>query len=179
MPVFTDRVLANSRIELHWEGFSAPLVDLWRSGWEIRSEEDMYSMMRRIAVRKGDYVGYGNIDSHYMQMRDFQYIPIGVPVNMRFARDIILAGTHKPAFSRVSLVATPDNDKEYISFTEYSLLKILKETDSEPEEIIVDPPTVAELLSQIKEMQAPRARELMHKHEGQEKRVEAKIIAFR
>jgi hypothetical protein len=112
------------------------------------------------------------------QLREFKYVPIHTTVNMRFSRDVHVVSSEKPIFSTVGLVSTPDDDISHMHRTTYSMLHLLEEKETTPEEIIVDPPTVSELLSQIKEMQAPRARELLKKENTFEKRVEAKIITF-
>ena len=172
----SDRVLANANITVFWEGFSASLHSLWQSGWRFDLEESPYATT--LAISRDKVIGRADLGDGLYRLKEFQYLPLNTVVNIRFYSDIRIISRSEPSFARMELVSTPDQDVQHVHTTEYSLLHILQEAEDSPEEIIVDPPTVSELLEEIKRMQAPRARELLRRENSLEKRVTAKIITF-
>lgn len=164
----------------HWQGFSATAGEMWRAGWELFVEKTTFGTT--IIIKNDGCIGRAFLSDRVLQMKDFDYVPVDVFCLMQISKDIRILAKQAPLYNKLDLVDTYSShlhDVEFLTNKEYSMLCLLKEDDTNSEQIIVDPPTVAELLTQIKNMQAPKAKELLRKENTGIKHVEAKIISIR
>ena len=196
----SNREFINPKTELSWLGWRATAIDLMRSGWEIGSifnpgYREMHITLRNrslnlVGISEQGYLEIAwrhFVDTRWMNHLDYQINPHYLDkimghstlINMRIAREInvylsdLYAAEASYQTMDAALVSPTGEIHKLTSFFH----------DSQPDEIVVETrPDVIALLNQIKDMQAPKAKELLAKQrltgETKNLRETVKILTF-
>lgn len=157
-------------LELHWDGFSGTLTSLMQAGWSIEARKDPALFEVQLILRQKrldlygasvgmyDYIGWREM----FRPRDFGS-PESVAVRVDIAKNITYHVHGR--IEATSWMSGEDSRPVIPSMmvdNEIVLLRDLFSKGNEPEEIVVETrPDVIQLLNQIKDLQEPRAKELL------------------
>ena len=171
--------------EIHWGPWVAQLGHLVRSGWECRIDEHDYMRTRLMYLRSRELDAVG-ISEHVGIDDQFNSLGMGgqrLRINMRLHQNINIHTMEMPS----EAVTTHDVQMGFMTNPVTFNIHYYFGKDT-PEEIVVEPQTVAQMLDTIREMQSPDAKALLHSQrlrEGTEApthivdtRLSAKILTF-
>ena len=171
--------------EIHWGPWIANLGHLVRSGWECRIEEHDYMRRERFMYLRNkqlDVVGMSESISIDDQFNSLQMGRNRLRINMQLHRSINFqtTGDMPDMVCHDVKVGVMHNPVTY-DITYYF-------DKGMPEEIIIEPQTVAEMLDTIRSMQSDDAKQLLHSQRMREDstnsgpvvdtRLSAKILTF-
>lgn len=159
----------NPILKVHWAGWESNTLRLQKAGWQCSVEEDPMYRSIRIAIKHPAFKMYGISNSiQYDRKLVFEsYIKhITIPIHYMASEMRIQIMSDLSAFRPID--AEPQFiETEMKSIKDYKMFRPLENIP----EIIVEPPTVSELLDKIIEYQSPKMVEL-RKRMLQEKRKE-------
>jgi hypothetical protein len=167
------RGIVSPPIRVRWAGWESDTTRLWRAGWEISAEQDYYMDVLRIALKHKEAQMYGI--SNPIPYREIvsagpfneREILAKIGLDMAIASDITLniVDTSLPKFEPVEAKPT------FIERKIYHLedLKIFKPSPKDAQEVLLDMPTIDEVLKYALKLQEPIQAELREKKRRAEK----------
>lgn len=172
MPFLDDgliRGIISPPIRVRWAGWESDTTRLYRHGWEISAEQDYYQDVLRIALKHKEAKMYGI--SNPIRYRELAHAGLGqmkmeeilreIGLDVALANDITLniVDTSLPKFEPIEAQPT------FIERKIYHLedLKIFKTRPKDAQEVLLDMPTIDEVLKYALKLQAPAQAELREK----------------
>lgn len=193
MPFLDDgfiRGIISPPIRVRWAGFESDTTRLWRAGWEISAEQDFYQDVLRIALKHKEARVYGisnpiayreiaqaGLGSMKMKMKMNEILAeIGLDVRLANELRLEIHSTELPRFEPVEAQPT------FIERKIYTLedLKIFKTRPKDAQEVLLDMPTIDEVLKYALKLQEPTQAELREKKRRAEQmkaRVDSEVKA--
>jgi len=178
--------LRSPEIEVWWCGMRSDTRSMQLGGWEFAVEEDYLGGRFTNVIAKHRKAGIcltGRVDTN--QLMNSHYSQVSQPVVMDgvqvIATDkhLVYAESPLPSYSRVDMIPSFTDKPARNPFDVFSPWA------PDAEEIIVDPPTVAGLLEQIRKLQEPELAEIRKRNRLREYRrgnqrevVQAQILTF-
>ncbi len=168
-------------IRVWWDGWESDTIRLAHAGWEFSAQQDPYRRSTRLAMRHGKMHGLSQaVDMCAVEQYDWNTNSCGLIFKMDWiASDIMvhIQDTSPMTFRPVDVLSPLDYSRG-IRFQD--AVPFATPVD-EPEHIVVAEPTIAEMLSKIRDMQEPDRLERVHK-EAKESRIitttHAKIVSI-
>lgn len=170
-------------LDLQWDGWHSTVGDLARSGWEMEVMFEPHRM-ESLLIMKNEKLGLtGHGGMTVIQWHEMHRHPIGgewYSIRMYVGGNIVVQSTMMMN-TKVLESSTPVELGSYYEEDKFTVMDLFNKP---PPEIIVEKrPEVIDLLNQIKDIQSPRAKELLasERKKGQVHSFEtaANIIAIR
>ncbi len=171
MNYHTDFNVLPLEAELEWFGWRATLMSLKHAGWdmEVIQRPDTYSsaiLMKHPEL--GKQAMSHEVTAHQWEMMHLpqhrgQYFGDGCTIRMHMAESISIHGVSQPSRIEGFGSAIP---LEFGRYIDNKMVKLddLFSHNHKPDEIIIEKrPEIIDLLGQIKDLQEPRAKELLAK----------------
>jgi len=186
--------VVNPIFKIHWLGWESDSLTLQRHGWQIMMEEQRaaytFGTILRIAIAHPKHNVYGLTQEYaynVVEMSDFDLVRqresmhLDICLNViDLCKDFIFTSTSKDELEGfVPYDAEPRYEVKDLHMHKLSDLFPFKPA-SEVQQLIVDPNSVPELLCRIKDLQAPKQKELREKYRKQkrrERRLQAQVHA--
>jgi len=183
MPNRYERVLLHPEVQVVAGGWTSTIYRLYRHGWEFEVQLSDYGRQPGILARnpKYDQVGVFKVNAFIEELE--RLLKMG-GLFLYFHADMILESEHG-TFRQMYIDDSLRIDTEIGKYDEYSqtMITYTPSRDDKPEELIVTPDKVPELLRMIREAQEPAAKELLHKQarrdDLQQMKQTAKILTFK
>jgi hypothetical protein len=161
--------LLSPPVKIHWAGWESDTLRLSRSGWDISVEQDYYEDSLRFALRHKEARVYGISEPiPYREVAQAGLPPgkiseiisqMGVRVSLANEFQIIIQETMMPRFEPGDM--TPSITERKIYHIED--LKIFKTRPPDAQEVLLDMPTIDEVLKYALKLQEPIQAELREK----------------
>jgi len=172
----------NPETRLVWEYWEARISSLMQIGWDFKVEElSYYRGVRLLGQKQQQRLVSETIpislmhDQHLRGIRDLR-------VNVSIAERIEFIGSELPVVANMESVVIGISMNPYDSVRTFDDFEIFTK-DKVPEEFVVNPSKIGELLAKIREAQEPRAKEILKKQRrrdevGETLKVDAKILTL-
>lgn len=144
---YPKELLASPILDIHWSGWRANSIDLYKNGWQFQVDYDIYAYQNIVAIFSpdGSFKSYCRVAREDIVRSKMEFVPVSVHMVVgRLVTHTLYADSFRIA----------DMSESYVGYDRGMRELFKKETPRQPE-LILPSDSVPDLMDRILELQNP------------------------